>query len=1115
MHPPQLSDPLWYKDAVIYELHVRAFQDAQSDGIGDFRGLTEKLDYLQSLGVTVVWLLPFFASPWRDDGYDISDYREVHPAYGTLRDFQDFLAEAHRRGLRVITELVMNHTSDEHPWFQRSRRAEAGSSWRDFYVWSDNPNRYADARIIFKDFETSNWTWDPVAKAYFWHRFYSHQPDLNFDNPAVRKAMLETVDFWFDMGVDGLRLDAVPYLFEREGTNCENLPETHAFLKELRARVDQKYKDRMLLAEANQWPDDSIAYFGSGDECHMAFHFPLMPRLFMAHRMEDRFPIIDILEQTPAIPANCQWALFLRNHDELTLEMVTDEERDYMYRSYAHDTQARINLGIRRRLAPLLNNDRRRIELMNALLFSMPGAPVVYYGDEIGMGDNIFLGDRNGVRTPMQWSSDRNAGFSRANPQRLYLPVIIDPEYHYEAVNVEAQQANPSSLLWWMKHLIALRKNSRALSRGSLEFLHPDNRRVLAFVRHYEDETVLMVANLSRFPQNVELDLSRYRGFVPMEMLGRTDFPAVGEMPYFITVGRHGYYWFQLQAPKPAQDVIPQRPGELPPLTVERWDQPLNPRMQTALSRVLPSFLENWPTFPSRARRLRNVDVFEALPLEGTPLESGHSYLVLARAEYRDGDPEVYLFPIAFARGDRGAQVRTHLGDYVLGKLRGIDGEEGLLYRAIWDDAFRKALLELILNERRIRGLAGDLAGFSSPRLREILGSGGAPDSQVKPPREGNALVQYSAPVVLKLYRRLDAGINSELEIGQFLGRKHFPGASALIGWIEYQPASRAAGDPAIAAVAYEAVTGHGEAWDYTTDSLARFFEEAVTRGGDPAHVPHIAGTPLDLIDQPLPAPAQELLGVYLENARLLGKHTAELHLALADSGGEPAFLPEPFTDLYRKALYHGMTALSNRTFDRLQQRVRGLPPEVQETAAAVLAQEDSVREFLRPVRDQRITAMRIRTHGNLNLRQFAFTGKDFVIIDFEGEASRPMSERRIKRSGLRDVASMLRSFHYAAYSVLFGQIPGLITMMETRPLLERWARFWFLCAGGAYLNGYLAAAGDAAFMPRSRGEFRLLLSAYLMEKAVQDLGAELSDRSEWVRIPLLGILQLLEPPQA
>ena len=491
-HPSDEDGPLWYKDAIVYELHVRAFSDSDVDGVGDIRGLIDKLDYLHDLGVTAIWLLPFFPSPLKDDGYDVSDYVDIQPVFGNMSDFRALVEEAHQRGLRIIIELVLNHTSDQHPWFQRARRAPPGSRWRDFYIWSDTTNRYREARIIFKDSEQSNWSWDSVAKAYYWHRFYSHQPDLNYDNPAVHRAIINVVNFWLRLGVDGFRVDAVPYLYKREGTTCENLPETHVYLKGLRKHIDAKFKDRMLLAEANQWPEDAVAYFGDGDEFHMAFHFPLMPRMFMAIRMEDRFPILDILEQTPRVPDNCQWALFLRNHDELTLEMVADEERDYMYRVYAHDPVARLNLGIRRRLAPLLSNNRRKIELMNILLFSLPGTPVIYYGDEIGMGDNVYLGDRNGVRTPMQWSPDRNAGFSRTNPQKLYLPPIIDPEYHYESVNVENQQGNPDSLLWWMKRLIALRKRYRSLGRGTISFLQPENRKILAFIRQYQGEAILV-----------------------------------------------------------------------------------------------------------------------------------------------------------------------------------------------------------------------------------------------------------------------------------------------------------------------------------------------------------------------------------------------------------------------------------------------------------------------------------------------------------------------------------------------------------------------------------------------------------------------------------------------
>jgi maltose alpha-D-glucosyltransferase/alpha-amylase len=543
-----MTDPLWYKDAIFYELHVRAFRDGNGDGIGDFVGLTEKLDYLKDLGVDCLWLLPFYPSPLKDDGYDVADYRAIHPAYGNMADFERLLETAHGHGMRVISDLVVNHTSDQHAWFQIGRRDPA-SPFRDYYVWSDTDQRYLDARIIFVDSEPSNWSWDPVAKAYYWHRFFHHQPDLNFDNPAVRREMLDILHYWLDKGLDGFRCDAVPYLFEREGTSGENLPETHAYLKSLRRAVEERYPDRILLAEANQWPADVRAYFSDGDEFHMAFHFPLMPRIFLAVRHGDRRPITDIFLHTPAIPANCQWCLFLRNHDELTLEMVSQEERRHLYYAYGHDPRMRLNVGIRRRLGPLLDNDRRKVELLVSLLFTLPGSPILYYGDEIGMGDNIYLGDRNGVRTPMQWTGDRNAGFSQADTARLYLPLIVDPVYGYQAINVEAQLRTPASLLHWMKRIIAVRKKTRVFGRGSLTFLRPVNDSVLAHVRAWEGETVLLVHNLSGAAQPVELDLRRYARHVPVEMLGETRFPTIGERPYFLALAPYGYYWFRLDPP--------------------------------------------------------------------------------------------------------------------------------------------------------------------------------------------------------------------------------------------------------------------------------------------------------------------------------------------------------------------------------------------------------------------------------------------------------------------------------------------------------------------------------------------------------------------------------------
>jgi maltose alpha-D-glucosyltransferase / alpha-amylase len=540
------DENLWYKDAVIYQLHVRTFSDSNGDGIGDFRGLTSKLDYLQELGINAIWLLPFYPSPLRDDGYDIADYTTVHPAYGTLEDFKDFLTAAHNRRIRVITEMVVNHTSDQHPWFQEARSSRENAK-RDWYVWSDTDTRYAGVRIIFVDTEMSNWSWDPISKSYYWHRFFNHQPDLNYDNPAVREAMWEVMKFWLDMGVDGFRLDAVPYLIEREGTSCENLPETHEIIRDFRRRIELAYPGKMLLAEANQWPADVRAYFGNGDEFHMAFHFPLMPRMFMAVKLEDRKPIIEILEQTPQIPDTCQWCIFLRNHDELTLEMVTDIERDYMYDEYAVDKAMRINLGIRRRLAPMMENDRRRVELLTGLLLSMPGTPIIYYGDEIGMGDNVYLGDRNGVRTPMQWSGGWNGGFSTADPERLYSPLISNPVYGYQAINVDSQRRSAHSLLSWTKSVIQTRNAFRVFSRGTIEFLNPSNHRVLAYVRRLGEEKVLVVNNLSSSAQAVELNLQMYKKHIPIEMFGRNLFPRIGDLPYLLTLGPYQFYWFRLR----------------------------------------------------------------------------------------------------------------------------------------------------------------------------------------------------------------------------------------------------------------------------------------------------------------------------------------------------------------------------------------------------------------------------------------------------------------------------------------------------------------------------------------------------------------------------------------
>ncbi len=1084
------NEDYWYKDGIIYQTHVRAFFDSNDDGIGDFQGLTRKLDYLQDLGINILWLLPFYPSPLRDDGYDIADYTAVNPAYGTLADFKAFLKEAHRRGIKVVTELVINHTSDQHPWFQKSRRAKPGSPWRDFYVWSDTPDKYTDARIIFKDFETSNWAWDPVAKAYYWHRFFSHQPDLNFENPAVHDALIKALDFWMDMGVDAFRLDAIPYLFEREGTTSENLPETHAYLKTIRAHMDKKYPGRMLLAEANQWPEDSLPYFGDGDECHMAFHFPVMPRMYMSLAMEDRFPIIDIMSQTPPIPENCQWAMFLRNHDELTLEMVTDEDRDYMWRTYAKDKEARINLGIRRRLAPLMDNHRGRIHLMNGLLFSFPGTPIVYYGDEIGMGDNIYLGDRNGVRTPMQWSADRNAGFSRANPQRLFFPVIIDPQYHYEQVNVEAQQSNQYSLLWWMKRLIALRKRYKALGRGSMEFLHSENRKILAYVRRYEDETILVVANLSRLVQCFELDLTQYRGMVPVELSGGTKFPVIGERPYFLNLGPFAFYWFTLQ-----REVAPEVTTEDAPLVSARtWDEVFAARSRDAIERALRGYLPTRRWFGGKARVINSVSVRDAIELPND------MRLLLLDVEFTDGEPQMYLLPAAIANVRREQDQGRNLP--VIARLR----EGAILYEPVQEEAFAGALLDTIARKRQLKGKHGSVVGLSTRAFKDLRGPDKQLESHVLSAEQSNTAILYGQRLFLKLFRRLESGINTDFEITRFLNEETtFANTPRVGGTLEYRLDK--GGEPTTVAILQGFTANSGDAWAYTLDAIGRYFDHLLS---DPAAADRIAKvTPHDdvfaLSEKPAPDIARETIGGYLADAELLGVRTAQLHLALASRDDDRAFAPEPFTPHYQRSIYQSMRTQIVQTMQLLRKNLKDHPEY-----AELLDKETELHDRIRDILNGKIDARRIRIHGDYHLGQVLYTGNDFVIIDFEGEPARPLSERRIKRSALRDVAGMLRSFHYAPYAVLFGTAPGSYVRTEDLSRLETGARFWHHHVGAAFLRSYLAESAKGSHLPADRAHTRILLNAYLLEKALYEIVYEMNNRPDWVKIPMRGALELL-----
>jgi len=1095
-------DQQWYKDAVIYELHVKSFFDGYNDGIGDFRGLITKLPYLADLGVTALWLLPFYPSPLRDDGYDIADYQTIHHSYGTMADFREFLKEAHSRGIRVITELVMNHTSDQHAWFQRARRARAGTWQRDFYVWSDSPEKYREARIIFKDFETSNWAWDPVAKSYYWHRFYSHQPDLNFDNPRVHEALFKVVDFWFGMGVDGLRLDAVPYLYEREGTNCENLPETFDFLKKLRAHVAGSYPDRLLLAEANQWPEDAVAYFGEGDMCHMAFHFPLMPRMFMAIQMEDRFPIVDILEQTPPIPDTCQWALFIRNHDELTLEMVTDEERDYMYNVYARDPGARINLGIRRRLAPLMGNSRRKIELMYLLLFTLPGTPIIYYGDEIGMGDNYHLGDRDGVRTPMQWSPDRNAGFSRCNPQKLFLPAVIDPEYHFEAVNVENQEANSSSLLWWMRHMIAVRKRHKAFGRGSFELRPLANPKVLSYVRKYEDETILVLVNLSRFAQMVEINHPLYTGYVPVDLFSRNRFPTIKESPYVIILGPHDTHLLQLQAAD--NPLSAERPATPPVRLGIRWEDLLKGEKLRRLEDALPDYLAGCDWFGGKTRSLSSINVASVLHLSG----GGTSFLLaIIEAGLADGTSETLLLPLHCAVQEDAKRIRDESPRAIIAIIDTEQGE-GVLYDGICCRTVRDILFNVIARRKRLRFRDGVLAGVSGRAMRVLLaGVREAPASEVLKSDHIATSVRYDNSFFFKLYRRLEEGLNPEVEIGGFLtDEADFPGVAPFAGSIEYRPAGK---EPVTLGILQGYMPSHSDAWTVVTDEVGRYFERVLeARGGRGKHPP---------APQPLLEPRRgsvsrdihELLGGMSQGlAELIGQRTGELHLVLAARGDDPGFAPEPFGKLYQRSVYQSIRATSRKVFFRLGVIAPNLDAETREMVAALLAVERDLLKCLQVLNERVFTASKIRIHGDFHLARLLYTGKDFIITDFEGEPGRSMSERRIKRSPLRDVAGMICSFQNAAYTQLVAN-NGRIRH-EDAAFLQPWAEYWFRYAAGCFLDSYLTTVKEADLFPVDQPALKGLLDIFIIDRAVYELGDALNSHPERTTILIRIILSVL-----
>jgi maltose alpha-D-glucosyltransferase/alpha-amylase len=1213
------TDPLWYKDAVIYELHVRAFADSNNDGIGDFPGLLTRLDYLRDLGITCIWLLPFFPSPLRDDGYDISNYTDVNPSYGTLNDFKVFLDAAHQRGMQVMIELVINHTSDQHPWFKAARQAPPGSPERNMYVWSDNDQTYKDARIIFTDTEKSNWTWDEIAKAYYWHRFFSHQPDLNYDNPLVLEEVLKAMRFWLDMGVDALRMDAIPYLCERDGTSCENLPETHAVIKTLRSVIDDEYANRLILAEANQWPADVRPYFGDGDECHMAFHFPLMPRIYMALRQEDRLPITDIMAQTPPIPDNCQWGLFLRNHDELTLEMVTDDERDYMYFAYSADPRMRINVGIRRRLAPLVDNNRRRIELLNSLLLSFPGTPILYYGDEIGMGDNVYLGDRNGVRTPMQWTSDRNAGFSKCDPARLYFPVVMDPIYGYQVVNVEAQLSDQSSLLHWTRNMIALRKLFQVFGRGTLTFLNPTNRKILAYLRDLDlgdgfHETVLCIANLSRFAQPVTLDLADYAGYQPVEMLGYVPFPTISREPYSLTLAPYSFLWLELQATSPIGELPVELTTETPELSVTEGSSMLpiftsswTELVAAAGTAILDPALRDWLPlkrwFGAKTRTIESVRVRNWVelpsdkmldnfpPVGATETAAIPPALVFFDVSYFDGQPDVYQIPLAISTGADLEEITATRPESIIAKLTTAAGL-AILHDALARDDFRDELLKMIAtnvtlpvaengkvaqgaiaaNKALLIGVS-EMSTESSPvavspaplsaqpgetaapprtetpaiqsasarqlQLRESPSAGDSlsegdwldarassafpiglvtqrPPSRVGSAEQSNTSILYENQLFLKMYRRLQPEENPDVEVGRFLTEvAHFSGIPPYLGEISISSGN---GVRTTVALLQGLVDNQGDGWQWFLDELSIWLSSIAEH---PAPSPSSAPGWLSQ-HKPIPKSLESARSTF-EAATLLGRRTAELHLALSSSTNLPAFAPEPLMreDLAQDA--ERIEAQIRSAFETLKLKLPRLDDLTCDRVSLLLSRRLELIQCARSITAVETAGQRIRIHGDYHLGQtlrVAGAGKsskvpatsqgDFMLIDFEGEPARPIEERRRKQSPLKDVVGMMRSFSYAAFSAVDRFLAASSERPATDPdALAAWAQLWLHTATTEFLSSYREGMENNPSLLPPPTEAQILLDAYLLEKAIYEVLYELDNRPSWVRIPINSILTL------
>ena len=1084
---------LWYKDAVIYELHVRAFCDSNGDGVGDFKGLTTKLDHLKQLGVTAIWLLPFYKSPLKDDGYDVSDHLCIHPDLGDLKDFQKFVREAHKKGLRIITELILNHTSVDHHWFQRARSSPPGSPMRQYYVWSDTNDKYKEARVIFGDYESSNWTWDPVAKAFYWHRFYSHQPDLNYDNPAVREEALRIAEFWLKMGVDGLRLDGIPYLFEREGTTCENLSETHQFLKELRKFIDSKFNDRMLLAEANQWPSDAAAYFGKDDECQMAFHFPLMPRMFMAIQLEDQTPIVEIMQTTPKIPDTCQWALFLRNHDELTLEMVTDEERDYLFKAYARDASARINLGIRRRLAPLLSNDRRKIEIMELLLLTLPGTPVIYYGDEILMGDNYHLGDRNSVRTPMQWSPARNAGFSTGNPQRLYLPLITDSEFNYETINVENQENNPTSHLWWLRKLIALRRSIGSFARGHLKFVSSGNPRVLAFIRTLGESAFLVAINLSRYTQMGELDLTSFETRTPVDIFGATRLPAIGMSRYSITFGPYGYYVFDISSPESGKTRME---AMLPEIALRNGLEDIvkGESKQTMESKVIPLYIVSQPWFKGKNRNIEVVKIRDCISFDKEALSNYR--ILIVDVYYREGMADTYVIPLAFAVEDYAKKILTNLPHYHIANAK-VKEEKGILFDAIADENFRLNLLQLF--GKSCKGQLGDLHFKLKKRdlaatLTQAKGS--------KLESETGCLQIMFDNFMMKLIRNPEEGINPELEIGENLTSVSYQNVRRTLGDISYLERG---GGPLVVAILVDFSAEEFNLWDLSVDEANRFLERSSKDANEP---------PTSLLDPKisqiaetvLPPWVEDLIGTTcLDRMRNLGKVMADFHVALQTLPGKE-FSPQAFGYLYQVSLAYAMSNKARKSLRRFQ-HLKDVPEPIAYLLNDIAGSEQRIVEIFNWLRLAKIESQRIRVHGSFELRNVLQKGGVLTIINYEAEGDEPMDTRRIMRSPLRDVAKLIRSLNRAAYTAFLRHSK---TSTIDKSLLENWTFLWYKVCSGTLLQSYFKELATSNLIPHDAEVRNQLLDTFLLDACIYEMDRDLDAGSDLVMAPIRAVTEIL-----